>query len=183
MHIHKVSRCSLWLSFTLSSSVFAHEPASVCIFLPRLRIYVVDRSIMLLFSGAAIESVIRYGITTRSVKLKSQLWNPIRKAGKNNWRGAPGLLSWRYFKETVRKQSLKNHQRPKLDPSQRVWADALGWKSTGALQFLLGECTMSVCVSTGVFGSVCGTGDQLYSLIVHIYIHRYTLYVTMKHFS
>ena len=55
-------------------------------FLRRLIVHGVDKSMMLWFYGAAIESIIHYGITTwfikLSIKLKSQLQNLIKRAGK-----------------------------------------------------------------------------------------------------
>ena len=55
-------------------------------FLRRLRIHGVANNILMLFYRANLESIIRYGITTwfgnLSVKLKSQLQNLIKRAGK-----------------------------------------------------------------------------------------------------
>lgn len=54
-------------------------------FLRRLRIHGVDKNIMLIFYRASIESLLRYGLTwfgNLSIKLKSQILNLIKRAGK-----------------------------------------------------------------------------------------------------
>ena len=72
---------------------WAHQVDQVCSkisqrlhFLRRLRVHGVDKCIMLMFYRAAIESIIRYGITiwfgNLSVKSKSQLQSLIKRAGK-----------------------------------------------------------------------------------------------------
>ena len=72
---------------------WANQVDSVCSrvnqrlhFLRRLRIHGVANNILMLFYRANMESIIRYGITTwfgnLSVKLKSQLQNLIKRAGK-----------------------------------------------------------------------------------------------------
>ena len=55
-------------------------------FLRRLRVHGVNKNVMVMFYRAAIESIIRYAITTwfgnLSIKLKSQLRSLINRAGK-----------------------------------------------------------------------------------------------------
>ena len=79
-------------------------------FLRRLRVHGVAKHIMLLFYRAAIESIIRYGITTwfgnLSVKLKSQLQNLIKRAGKIIGMQPPSSLQ-EIFEETAMRQCLK----------------------------------------------------------------------------
>ena len=96
---------------------WANQVDSVCSrinqrmhFLRRLRVHGVANNIMMLFYRANIESIIRYGITTwfgnLSVKLKSQLQNLIKRAGKIIGMQPPCPLQ-EIFERTVRKQGLK----------------------------------------------------------------------------
>ena len=96
---------------------WANQVDSVCSrinqrlhFLRRLRVHGVARNIMLLFYRATMESIIRYGITTwfgnLSVKLKTQLQNLIKRAGKIIGMQPPCSLQ-EIFEETARKQGLK----------------------------------------------------------------------------
>ena len=79
-------------------------------FLRRLRVHGVASSIMMLFYRANIESIIRYGITTwlgnLSVKLKSQLQNLIKRAGKIIVKQPPCTLQ-EIFEQTLIKQGRK----------------------------------------------------------------------------
>ncbi len=79
-------------------------------FLRRLRVYGVDKSIMLLFYRLTIESIICYGFTNWfgnfTVKLRSQLQNVLRRAGKIIGMLSPLSLQ-DIFERSVRKQSLK----------------------------------------------------------------------------
>ena len=79
-------------------------------FLRRLRVHGVDKCIMLMFYRAAIESIIRYGITTwfgnLSVKSKSQLQSLTKWAGKRIGMLPPSSLQ-EIFEEMVRKHGRK----------------------------------------------------------------------------
>ncbi len=91
-------------------TMFVHELVSACIFLRRLRVYGVDKSIMLLFYRSTVESIICYGFTNwfgyLTVKLRSQLQNVVRRAGKIIGMLSPLSLQ-DIFERSVRKQSLK----------------------------------------------------------------------------
>ena len=96
---------------------WANQVDSVCSrvnqrlhFLRRLRIHGVANNILMLFYRANMESIIRYGITTwfgnLSVKIKSQLQNLIRRAGKIIGVQPPCSLQ-ELFERTVMKQGSK----------------------------------------------------------------------------
>ena len=84
-------------------------------FLRRLRIHGVSNNILLMFYRANIESIIRYGITTwfgnLAVKLKTQLQNLVKRAGKIIGMEPPCTLQ-EIFDSTVLKQGLKVTQDP-----------------------------------------------------------------------
>lgn len=79
-------------------------------FLRRLRVYGVDKNIMLLFYRATIESVLRYGITTwfgnLTVKLRTQIQRLTNMAGKIIGMPLPASPQ-EIFEETMIRQSLK----------------------------------------------------------------------------
>lgn len=78
-------------------------------FLRRLRLFGVSKNIMLIFYRAAIESILRYGVTSwfgnLSVKLKSQILNLVRVAGRIM--GHPPLNPQELFNEAVITQAKK----------------------------------------------------------------------------
>ena len=77
----------------------------------------------MLFSRAAIESIIRYGITTwfgnLTVKFRSQLQNLIKRAGKIIGMLPPSFLQ-EIFEHTVKKQG----QKITTDPNHILYKDA-----------------------------------------------------------
>ena len=79
-------------------------------FLRRLRVHGVNKNVMILFYRAAIESIVRYAITTwfgnLSVKLKSQLHSLINRAGKIMGAPPPSSLQ-EIYNDTARRQGLK----------------------------------------------------------------------------
>ena len=85
-------------------------------FLRRLRVHGVNRNVMVMFYRAAIESIIRYAITTwfgnLSIKLKSQLRSLINRAGKIMGSPPPSSLQ-EIYDETARRQGLKISRDPK----------------------------------------------------------------------
>lgn len=88
--------------------------------LRRLRLHDVDKSIMLLFYWASIESIKNYGITiwfcNLPVKFKSQLKNVIERAGKIICMHPPSSLQ-KIFEEAVRRQGRKIT----CDPNHIFW--------------------------------------------------------------
>ena len=79
-------------------------------FLRRLRVFGIEKEIMMAFYRASIESIIRYGITVwfgnLSVKLKAELQTLIKRAGKIMGMPPPTSLQ-ALFDETVKRQGLK----------------------------------------------------------------------------
>ena len=95
---------------------WGHHVESLCVrisqrlhFLRRLRVFGIDRDIMLAFYRASIESLVRYGITVwfgnLSVKLKAQVQTLIKRAGKIMGMPSPTSLQVLYD-EAVRRQAL-----------------------------------------------------------------------------
>lgn len=79
-------------------------------FLRRLRVFGIEKDIMMAFYRASIESIIRYGIIiwfgNLSVKLKAQLQTLIKRAGKIMGVAPPTALQ-DLFDETVKKLGVK----------------------------------------------------------------------------
>ena len=79
-------------------------------FLRRLRVHGVNKAVMMMFYRAAIESIVRYAITTwfgnLSIKLKSQLRSLINRAGKIMGSPPPSSMQ-EIYDDTARRQGLK----------------------------------------------------------------------------